>query len=332
MARTGIEPKPPWRELPAPLRAKAAEMLGSSVVRGERAWGGYSPSPTFRLRLADGGRAFAKALSPDASDVMRNSFLGEVRTYESLADSIADWAPTMLGHKAVDGWEILLLEDLGNDCPLPWSQATATDIVQCFARFHIATRKTSLPNWVRHSADWLDSEGDLWDWTTSPSKARERASVGGYQANRMAAWFSEHGPLLHDTASQLLDASVAPQLIHRDVRSDNLRWADGQLYLLDWACVAASAVEYDVVAFAQTITVESGIDPEITLAAYNKINPLNPRLVDAAVCAVAGFFADRAWREDIPGLPRLRDFQRRQLFVTMSWAARRLGIEGMELP
>jgi hypothetical protein len=44
------------------------------------------------------------------------------------------------------------------------------------------------------------------------------------------------------------------------------------------------------------------------------------------VAAVAGFFAHHAWREPIPGLPRLRGFQRAQLKVSVAWAARRLDL------
>ena len=43
-----------------------------------------------------------------------------------------------------------------------------------------------------------------------------------------------------------------------------------------------------------------------------------------AVAWIAGFFADLAWRPPIPGLPRLRAFQRQQLGVMLAWASRRL--------
>ena len=35
---------------------------------------------------------------------------------------------------------------------------------------------------------------------------------------------------------------------------------------------------------------------------------------------------DAAWREPVPGLPRLRPFQQAQLRVTLAWAARRLDL------
>ena len=50
MSRTGIEAKPLWRSLPPEVRRRTAETLGAEIVRATRIWGGYSPSPTFRLK------------------------------------------------------------------------------------------------------------------------------------------------------------------------------------------------------------------------------------------------------------------------------------------
>jgi len=47
-------------------------------------------------------------------------------------------------------------------------------------------------------------------------------------------------------------------------------------------------------------------------------------VMDSAVASVAGFFAVQAWQAPIPGLPRLRSIQRRQLKASLAWCARRL--------
>ena len=54
--------------------------------------------------------------------------------------------------------------------------------------------------------------------------------------------------------------------------------------------------------------------------------PLRKVHVDAAVAGIAAYFADRAWRPPIPGVPRVRAFQRRQLKVSLAWAARLLDL------
>jgi hypothetical protein len=59
---------------------------------------------------------------------------------------------------------------------------------------------------------------------------------------------------------------------------------------------------------------------------YAEVMPLRRSYVDAAVAGIAGYFADRAWRPPIPGVPRVRAFQRRQLKVSLAWAARLLAL------
>ena len=44
--------------------------------------------------------------------------------------------------------------------------------------------------------------------------------------------------------------------------------------------------------------------------------------MESALAWLLMFFADRAWQPDVPGLPRLRRFQRQQLALLTQWAAR----------
>jgi hypothetical protein len=82
--------------------------------------------------------------------------------------------------------------------------------------------------------------------------------------------------------------------------------------------------ELDVAALAQSVTVEGGAAPERVIAWYGERLPLDYGALDVLVAWLATFFADQAWRPDIPGLPRVRRFQRQQLAVVLAWTARRL--------
>jgi hypothetical protein len=288
-------------------------------------WGGYGPTPTFRLRLADGRHAFLKGCAPNATEFMRNAFARELRTYLELHDRIKEWAPRVYGSFRKDDWDILILEDLGPKSVPPWSPRTTRSIIQSFAQFHAVNKGRSLPRWIKRPSEWF-GEDLSWSWTVSHSLAIERASVAGRATTEAAEWFVDKGPLLASVAKRLLKAKV-PQLIHNDARSDNLRWKSGRLYLLDWAQAVAGPPEFDAAAFIQTIAVESVLDPETILGWYEKINPLDPELVDAAVAVTAAFFAERAWMAELPGLPRLRTFQKQQLVVSLKWTLRRLGIK-----
>jgi Ser/Thr protein kinase RdoA (MazF antagonist) len=279
------------------------------------------------LRLADGRRAFLKGCSPDASEFMRAAFTRELRVYQELHEQIREWSPSVYGHFTREDWDILILEDLGPKSVPPWTGPVTRSIVQSFARFHAANRGVALPDWLKRPSEWLTDPGLLWNWTNDRSSRMERAAVAGNLAAEAAEWFARNGPLLRSVSSGLLTTPAPPQLLHTDARSDNLRWKNGRLYLVDWAEAVAGPPEFDAAFFIQSIAVESPLDPETILEWYREVHPLDPKIMEAAVCVAAAFFADRAWLPELPGLPRLRTFQRSQLFVTLKWALRRLGRE-----
>ena len=114
MSRQGAEAKPPWSAVPRQVREQAATTLGAPVVRAERVYGGYAPSATFRMTLANGKRAFFKASYPlPKGSAVIWQMKAEERTYQQLGPRIAPWAPRFLGSFERDGWLVLLLEDLG---------------------------------------------------------------------------------------------------------------------------------------------------------------------------------------------------------------------------
>lgn len=327
MPRTGVELKPPWRIVPRLIRDAVADILGSTVARGMRVWGGYGPSPTFRLRLADGRRVFLKGCSPAASERMRADFRHELSVYEQLREQLGNWAPVTYGHYSAGGWDVLILEDLGPKSVPPWTPHLARSITRSFAAFHAAVRGSHLPPWVERPGAWLDLQGHLWEWASDRDAVAGRAAVAGARAAEATDWLATAIPVLSSVAARLLNVQTPPQLLHGDARSDNLRWKDQRLYLVDWAKVVAGPAEFDLAFFAQSIAAESGPEPEKLVEWYAEVEPFDPALLDAAVCAAAGFFADRGWREEVPGSPRLRTFQRRQFLVSLKWALRRLGIK-----
>ena len=61
---TQREDKPTWSGVPRAVRAETERLKGARVVRATRRFGGYGPSATFHLRLADGRTAFFKGVYP----------------------------------------------------------------------------------------------------------------------------------------------------------------------------------------------------------------------------------------------------------------------------
>jgi hypothetical protein len=147
---------------------------------------------------------------------------------------------------------------------------------------------------------------------------------GEAEAVAAVRWLEAAMPALAQAARSLGTVAPPHALLHRDTRSDNLRWTRDGLRLVDWPHAGVGPLEEDAAAFAQSVTAEGGPLPERVMAWYAERAPVRPHALDAAVADLAGFFADEAWRPAIPGLPRLRPFQRAQLRVTLAWAARRL--------
>ncbi|MBI5877927.1 MAG: aminoglycoside phosphotransferase family protein [Chloroflexi bacterium] len=324
MSRTGVEAKPLWASVPPAVRAETAALLGSPVRRAARIWGGYGPTPTFRLRLADGRGAFFKAVDPSSNEFMHASYTREVRIYRELGGIIAPWAPVFYGAFEQDGWRVALLEDLGPQSVPPWTRSAVRGVARAVGEFHRATLGVALPAWLPQPAENLSREANRWVVLAATNGAQSLAGLAGRQRTAAGRWLDLALPsLIH--AARGISATASPHvLMHGDIRSDNLRWSDGRLHLFDWPHAGVGPAEYDAAAFAQTVTVEGGPAPEEIMAWYSERAPVRTDVLDASVAAIAGFFADQAWRPEIPGLPRLRRFQRQQLAVSLAWAARRL--------
>ena len=116
-------------------------------------------------------------------------------------------------------------------------------------------------------------------------------------------------------------------LLHFDTRSDNIRLDADLLRMFDWPWAAVGPPEFDFAAFAQSVASEGGPDPELLTHSYAELLPIDARLLTACVVGLSGYFADRGSQPPMPGLPRLRSVQRRQLKASLRWAASLLGLE-----
>jgi hypothetical protein len=328
MPRTGAEEKPEWRHVPPAVRAQVETQLGAPVVRATRIWGGYAPTPTFRLRLADNRRAFFKGTNAASNEMMRRALEQEERIYRSLGELIHPWAPASYGSFRCGDWHVLLLEDLGPADVPPWTRQKVRDAASGLAAFHASTLGRRLPRWLPRGAGsrW----GAYWrELAAQPGGLDAVAALAGERAAEARAWLRDTVPLLVDVAGRLERVRGPHALLHLDARSDNMRLRGGRLRLFDWPFACPGAPELEIVLFAQSVAVEGGPDPERVLAWYAAEAPrqaVRERRLAACIAAVPGFFADRARLPPIPGLPRVRAFQRRQMCTTLRWAARHFAL------
>lgn len=321
MSRTGIEAKLPWKRVPKALRQQVDTALGAPVIRAARIWGGYTPTPTYRLVLANGRHAFFKGTFEVSSEVSKYALQYEERVYRDLRSTLGKWMPQWYATLHHADWHVLLLEDLGPKSVPPWTPARTRTITHAVAAFHQSTLGSQFPAWLSRPDEQLSRLN--WRQTVQESQEfRNIAALVGQEAPQALEWFHKVAPTIDRLMKHPALRKEPYAILHGDIRSDNLRFTRGQLYLFDWPAITVGRPEWDIVAFAQSVTVEGGPSSEQIMTWYGEQFPLNSSAVECALAWWLTYFADRSWRPEIPGLPRVRRFQRQQLATLTYWISR----------
>lgn len=284
------------KSFPAP---EVESVLGTPAVRWEPVeTGGYGRvNAHWRAELADGRSVFVKhALGSEAADWLRT----ERRVYEAVRGS---FMPTYYGAYDEGGCVLLVLEDLTRaDWPPPWSPERIESVLGALEALH-ATRP---PDGIARLDNMREQ---LTGWRRVRADPEPLLSTGVCSRR----WLREALPVLIRAGEEL--ELAGRELLHLDVRSDNLCFAAGRAVLVDWnlACVGNGC--FDVAFWLPSLRLEGGPEPWEVLP---RAGPL--------AAAVAGFFAARAGLPPPAGAPTVRDFQLRQLEVALPWAARELAL------
>jgi Ser/Thr protein kinase RdoA (MazF antagonist) len=259
---------------------------------------GYAHNNRMVATLRGGGSVFAK----QAVDELTAKWLRrEHRMYEALGDR--SFVPAVVGW--ADGERpLLVLEDLsGATWPPPWDSALIDAVLTMLGEVAASGRPEGLPRLV-------DGERADEGWHQVEADPAAFLSLGLCDAR----WLEEAAPVLCRAAAAAPRAG--DDLVHGDVRSDNLCFRSGGAVLFDWNFGAVGNAEFDVAFWLPSLAAEGGPPPEVVradcpaeLAAY-----------------VSGFFACRAGGPDIPHAPLVRRVQRQQLETALPWAARLLGL------
>jgi Phosphotransferase enzyme family len=250
-----------------------------------------------RVLLADGRRVFVKnALTDDAAESLRK----ERVIYESVSGS---FMPEYVGAYDDSGTTLLAIEDLTSaDWPPPWSAQRIDAVLASLDSLHatmpppevesLEKERESITGWGLVAADpepllatGLCSSGWLDGALSALVRASEDAELGG------------------------------GNLIHLDVRSDNLCFVDHRAVLVDWNLARVGNGRFDVAFWLPSLQLEGGPEPSDVLPSAGTL-----------AAAVAGFFAVRAGLPPPFGAPTVRVFQLAQATVALAWAARELSL------
>jgi aminoglycoside phosphotransferase (APT) family kinase protein len=318
----GNRPGPPpatgrrlaWADAPAWLRAAVEARLGGRVVEAVTQPGGFSPGVAARLRLADGGRAFVKAVGPEPNPDSPGVHRGEARVMAALPGSAP--APRMLWSLDQRGWVALAFEDVDGAQPvLPWRPGELRRVLEMVAA--MAAALTPAPAGIPLIADRLQDSFVGW---------RRLAAAGGDDdLAGLDPWAARHLDRLAALEAGWPRATEGPTLLHSDLRADNLLLTPTRVVAVDWPWACAGAAWVDLLLLLPSVTMQGGPDPEPTFAAHPLAAAADPEAVTAALAAWAGFLVAGSRQPPPPGLPTLRAFQRGQGLVALDWLRQRTG-------
>ena len=301
-----------WGSVPLPVRAGIETICGSPVVRATSQPGGFSPGVAARLECSDGSRRFVKAVSAEANPHSPAMHRREAEVLRGLDPLIATGAlPVPRLHCVFEAypWFALVLDDVdGRQPAVPWDR---TELARVLAAIdQLAEALTPSPGAVGSLADQFG--GDFTGW---------RMLAEASDLSHLDSWSRAHLPELADLEGSWPEVLAGETLLHADLRADNVLLAGDRVVFVDWphACVGAAVV--DVAFLAPSVTMQGGPAPDELLAMTRSGRAASRETVAAAVCAMAGYFTERALRPPPPGLPTVRAFQAAQGEIARRWLA-----------
>ena len=320
-------PRVPWEDLPASVRSWAECLLGSPVAEAASQPGGFSPGAACRLRLADGRRAFLKAVCATANPQSPGMHRREGAVAAALPPDVP--APALLGQYDDGEWVALLFADVDGVPPAqPWQLPQLVQVLDAMAELHRICTPSPVKA-VPSVADYLAE--DLSGWrkfaalAPAGSNQDRPADLRPDLLAGLDGWSARHLDQLAELESRWPDATAGTTLLHGDVRADNMLITGDGVVFVDWPHACTGAPWFDVVAFAPSVAMQGGPDPEWVLRHASSAGRADPGAVTAVVAAVAGYFTWQARLPDPPGLPTVRAFQAAQGQPARAWLRRRTG-------
>jgi Ser/Thr protein kinase RdoA (MazF antagonist) len=294
------------------VRRAVEAALGAPVVEAHTQESGFSPGAAARLRLANGGSAFAKALGVG---IHRDS----VALYRSEAAAMARLpaglpVPRLLDVYDDGEWVALVYEEVDGRHPaVPWRSDELERVAGAMADLGAALRPTPWPDapaFAEANAAFMEAPGAL---AAAPPPDLD-------------PWLRHRLERLAVGEPDLTGLVRGDALLHADLRSDNLLLTrDGGVVFLDWARVCNGAPWLDVALFAVTVNREGGADAERLVRRHPLTRDVPPAWIDAILLAAAATYASLL-RRPAPPLPGARAHQRAYAETTLAWARRRAAV------
>ncbi|MEU3223761.1 phosphotransferase [Streptomyces sp. NPDC006976] len=305
-----------WADLPAAVRRGVEDILGAPVVEARTQHGGFSPGVAARVRLANGGRAFVKAVSADVNADSPDMHRAEIRLTAALPAHAP--VPRLLGSYDDGTCVALVLQDIeGRQPRVPWSRNELDRVLEALQ--DLAGVLTPAP-----------AGAPVADGGKSTMFTGWRTLCAAGDTTGLDPWAARRLGVLAELESGWARAAEGDTLVHGDLRADNILLTEDRVVFVDWPHAVRARPWFDLLAMlpcvaAQGFASGQAPDPEALFTAHPLGRDADPGAVTAVLAAMAGYFAQHAMRPAPPGLPTLRAFQAAQGAAALDWLRRRLG-------
>jgi hypothetical protein len=304
----------PWAESPERVRRWVEESTGSAIAHARDVAGGFSPGSCAILRLENGRSVFAKAVGSTLNPASPSMHRREVRIAEALPPPTP--APRLLDHYDDGEWVSLLYEEIVGAMPRhPWVERELERVVGGLALLHESVTPCPI--------DGLERTSEQFAWAFGGWRSLAAMTGGGAGLDDWAGRNLDR--LVELEAEGVVAVDAGDTLVHGDIRSDNLLLTESSVVFVDWPHASIGAPVFDLVAWAPSVALEGGPDPETLLRRYPAGSGTDPDATTAIVALVAGFFTYHGSLPPSPGLPTLRSFQEAQGSVARRWLRERTG-------
>ncbi len=295
-----------WAELPPPVRARIGLLAGGQVVAAANCEGGFSPGLAARVRLADGRRAFVKAMDVSAWPFQAELYRDEARVAAVLPPGLP--AAKFLGCDDDGDWVLLAFECIdGTEPARPWREADLARVVDAAAELATVV-PPALPTEHRRLGGWAELGAD------------------GARLGRLAArapWATDHLGLLTELEVHGVAVARGSALVHFDMYAHNILLTADRVLFVDWPHATVGAPFIDTVLLLAS-AVADGVDPEPFLAASPLTASVDPLAIDGLIAAQAGFCLRDAMYPAKPGLEPIFAAKLELGLAALTWLARRL--------
>lgn len=298
-----------YARIPDAVRSWVEATLGSPVVQADTQRGGMSPGCAARLLLADGSRAFIKAVGSSLNPGTPSLFRTEIRVLAALP--AVPWR-AMLRASYDDGdWVAMLLDDVDGRHP-NWS--AAGDVRAVLAAVERQTTELSLVPFGLQLTS-AGEQAERWSETLRDATPEELSALPD--------WLDPAAERLLELLDSLPRWLSGDTMCHWDVRNDNLLIRpDGSVVLVDWGMARLGPDWGDTAIFALEWAETRRFDDLVAAARFTR--DTDGDAFTAFLLGVGAYLTVTGHRPAPPGLPTLPSFRRREGARFLAGAHRRL--------